>query len=119
MQNKYQTIKNTSLIKMSDNSNLSVSTLGLYPYAISDLIVTGFNIEEDEVSFIAENGNNQKEEPVTDYTRIIDDSAWKRLIENEKDSTNNKLNNYFISRNITDKNDYTGMFEGKNLIVVL
>ena len=119
MQNKYQTFKNTSLIKMSDNSNLSVSTLGLYPYAISDLIVTGFNIEEDEVSFIAENGNNQKEEPVTDYTRIIDDSAWKRLIENEKDSTNNKLNNYFISRNITDKNDYTGMFEGKNLIVVL
>ena len=31
----------------------------------------------------------------------------------------NKLNNYFINRNITPKNEYTGIFEGKNLIVIL
>lgn len=121
MQNKLQTIKNTSLIKMTDNSNLSVSSLGLYPYALSDLIVTTFNIEEDEIVIIADNNDNKNNEPeeVTDYTRIINDEAWNRLIENEKDSTNNKLNKYFINRDITDKNDFTGIFEGKNLIVVL
>ena len=54
-----------------------------------------------------------------DYTRTIDDTAWKALIENEVNKTYNKLNNYFINRNITPKNEYTGIFEGKNLIVIL
>lgn len=117
MQNKLQSIKNTSLIKTSDNSNLSVSQFGVFTYALSDLAITAFNIEEDDVIIIA--NNDKEEEEVTDYTRTIDDTAWKMLIENETNSTNNKLNNYFINRDITDKNDYTGIFEGKNLIVVL
>ena len=117
MQNKLQSIKNTSLIKTSDNSNLSVSQFGVFTYALSDLAITAFNIEEDDVIIIA--NNDKEEEEVTDYTRTIDDTAWKVLIENETNSTNNKLNNYFINRDITDKNDYTGIFEGKNLIVVL
>ena len=56
---------------------------------------------------------------ITDYTRTIDDTAWNSVIDNEKNSTYNKLNNYFINREITPKNEYTGLFEGKNLIVVL
>ncbi len=116
MQNKLQSINNTDLIKTSDNSNLSVSQFGLYVYALSDIAISTFNIEPPEAEIIA-NVEEQKEE--TDYTRKIDDEAWLALIENEKNATNNKLNNYFISRDITDKNDYTGIFEGKNLIVVL
>lgn len=116
MQNKLQSVKNTELIRMSDNSNLSVSQFGLYPYAISDLAITIFDFELDDIE-IATNTEEQKEE--NDYTRKIDDTAWKMVIENENNSTYNKLNNYFINRPITDKNDYTGIFEGKNLIVVL
>ena len=37
---------------------------------------------------------------------------------NEKNASFKKLNNYFISQKITNKNVYTGKFEGKNLIVV-
>ncbi len=119
MQNKLQTIKNTSLIKTSDNSNLSVSQFGLYVYALSDLSIGTFNIEEDEIEIIANNDKPIENEIVTDNTRVIDDTAWNEVIANEKDSTYNKLNKYFISRDITDKNDYTGIFEGKNLIIVL
>ncbi len=121
MQNKLQTIKNSSLIKTSDNSNLSVSQFGLFTYAISDISITTFGIEEDEVVIIANNDAKEKETEVIapDYNRVIDDTAWNELINNEKDSTYNKLNNYFINRSITPKNDYTGIFEGKNLIVVL
>ncbi len=117
MQNKLQSIKNSSLIKTSDNSNLSVTQFGVFTYALSDIAISTFDIEEDEVVIIA--NHDKEEEEITNYTRTIDDSAWKMLIENEKDTTNNKLNNYFINRNITDKNEYTGIFEGKNLIVVL
>lgn len=118
MQNKLQTIKNSSLIKTSDNSNLSVSQFGVYTYALSDLAIQAFHIEEDEIEIVETNPNSVNE-VVTNYTRTIDDTAWNMLIDNEKDSTLNKLNKYFINRDITDKNDYTGIFEGKNLIVVL
>ena len=29
------------------------------------------------------------------------------------------LHNYYSSKSITDKNDYTGMFKDKNLIVIM
>ena len=118
MQNELQSIKNSTLIRTSDNSNLSVSQFGLFTYALSDMTITTFNIEDDSIEFIATN-IPKEEEPVNDYTRIIDDTAWNMLIQNEKNTTYNKLNNYFINRSITPKNDYTGIFEGKNLIVVL
>ena len=119
MQNKLQSIKNTTLIKTSDNSNLSVSQFGLFTYALSDLTITTFDIEDDSVELIATDIPKKEEAVVNDYTRIIDDTAWNMLIENETNSTYNKLNNYFINRSVTPKNDYTGIFEGKNLIVVL
>ena len=31
----------------------------------------------------------------------------------------NELNQYFINNNIEDKNSYTGLFEDKNLIVIM
>ena len=61
----------------------------------------------------------KEEEPITDYSRLIDDTAWEQLIANETSKTKNNLNNYFINRDITSKNDYTGLFEDKNLIVIM
>jgi phosphoglycerol transferase MdoB-like AlkP superfamily enzyme len=62
---------------------------------------------------------NIKGNTVTDYTRTIDDSAWEQVAANETNVNYKTLNNYFMSRSITDKNEYTGMFEGKNLIVIM
>ena len=118
MQNKLQTISNKELILSNDNSNLSVSQFGVYVYGISDIIVNTFNIEyESDYTFSNNNSNNNKVE--TDYNRVIDDRSWNALIENETSSTYNKLNNYFINREITPKNDKTGIYKDKNLIVIL
>ena len=38
---------------------------------------------------------------------MIDDSAWQMLIENTDKKSYNTLNNYFINRSITQKNEYT------------
>ncbi len=51
--------------------------------------------------------------------REIDDTAWEKLIANTSDSTYKTLNNYFINRQITPKNEMTGKFEGKNLIIIM
>ena len=117
MQNELQTVKNTSLLKYPENSNLSVSQFGVLVYGISDINSYVFNITGDEIDYVSTNKNNNS--VITDYTRIIDDTAWNKLIENEKNSTFNKLNNYFINREITSKNEYTGIFKDKNLIVIL
>ena len=118
LQHKLQTISNKELLLSNDNSNLSVSQFGVYVYGISDIIVNTFNIEyESDYTFSNNNFNNNEVE--TDYNRFIDDSSWNALIENETSSTYNKLNNYFINREITPKNDKTGIYKDKNLIVIL
>lgn len=118
MQNKLQSIDDKTLILTSDNSNLSVSRFGVLMYGISDVIIQVFDIEVDDVGEVFID-SKKEEKQVSDYTRHIDDTAWKNVMEKELNSTYKKLDEYFINRDITDKNQYTGIFEGKNLIVVL
>ena len=123
MQNELQPVPNKLLIKAPENSNLAVSQFGVNVYFWSDIRSVVFKTDLSELQMeyttsiggtVTNNGNI-----ITDYTRHIDDTAWNSVIENETNQTYNKLNNYFINREITPKNEYTGMFEGKNLIVVL
>ena len=116
MQNKLQTISNISLLKYPENSNLSVSQFGVLTYGITDIYSYLFNINGDDNIII---NVNKEEEEITDYSRKIDDTAWNKLIENETNKTLNNLNEYFINRDITEKNKYTGIFKDKNLIVIL
>lgn len=116
MQNKTQSIKNTNLILSSSNANLSVSQFGILVYGTSDIIITTFDITPNIEDYDYVSGSDNKEE---DNSREIDDTAWNNVIAEESNSTYNKLNNYFINREVTPKNDHTGIFKDKNLIVVL
>ncbi len=118
MQNPLQSIKNKSLFVYPDNSNLSVSQFGFLVYGATDIISQVFNIDvADNFEYLYKNPILNKE--VTDYTKTIDDYSWNELISRETKETYNKLNNYFINREITPKNEYTGLFADKNLIVIL
>lgn len=55
----------------------------------------------------------------TDNTRIIDDTEWKIKMENESDSSIKSLDQFFLNQNISPKNDMTGIFKGKNLILIM
>lgn len=44
---------------------------------------------------------------------------FENLIENEQDEAIKEMNEYFNAQEPTNKNEYTGMFEGKNLIVLV
>ncbi len=117
-QNKLQLISTKSLFDNPSIPNIAMSQFGFTGYLFVDTksIVFPQSLEEktdfDNSYVIAE----QKE---TDWTRRIDSSYWETVIANEKNANYKKLSNYYISQEITDKNDYTGMFEGKNLIIIM
>lgn len=122
-QNELQTDSNYSLWLYPENSNLAVNNYGVAVYGFCDIKSVVLGINADTLTEIENNTPtdqpNHENDPVTDYTRTIDDTAWNELIKNTNDSTKKTLNNYFINRPITPKNEYTGMFEGKNLVIVM
>lgn len=116
MQNELQLESTKSLFKKPENPNISVNQFGTSVFGILDVKTTLFASHTDEfIDF------SQEEKPteVTDYSRVIDDTKWVEL-NNETTNKNHKtLNSYFMNRTITDKNEYTGKFAGKNLIVIM
>ena len=117
MQNKYQTISNKELFKNATNPSLAIKNFGTTVYFMLDLKGTIIGLD-DEVGYMPTN-TNDPEKPVSDNSRHIDDTLWKLVMEEETDSNMSKLNEYFINREITEKNEYTGIFKDKNLIVIM
>lgn len=115
MQNELQLRTTKELFYNPDLPNIAVSQFGVITYGLMDVknvIIPNTNADEF--------GNYKKQKQIiSDYTRYIDDKAWEKLIESTSNQNYQTLNNYFISQEITPKNDYTGMFKGKNLIVIL
>ncbi len=123
MQNELQTESNYSLWLYPENSNMTVNNFGVSMYVFADIKSHILGIDEEDVARLEEEKiKTEKKKPnqvLDDYSRIIDDTAWNKLIKNTNDETYKTLNNYFINRTITPKNEMTGLFEGKNLIVIL
>jgi phosphoglycerol transferase MdoB-like AlkP superfamily enzyme len=117
MQNDLQLTSNKDLIVNPSVPSTAIHEFGTTMFALGDIRVTLFPMDE-QLSYTY---NKKKSDSVvvSDYTRVIDDASWENVIANEKNNTYNTLNNYFISQNITDKNEYTGMFKDKNVIVIM
>lgn len=70
----------------------------------------------DEDNSLAEGG--MVEQPI-EYDYNVLDIDFNTLINEETNETVLKLHKYFSTQNGTKKNEYTGKFKGKNLIMVL
>lgn len=116
MQNKLQVVSNSKLFKNPSVPSIAIKQFGVTMYGILDVNRYFFPTETtDEYSI----ENNKKNNSRVDNTRKFDDTKWEELINNETNKKLNTLNNYFINNNITDINDYTGLFKDKNLIVIM
>ncbi len=60
---------------------------------------------------------NESEEQVVEYNKL--DIDFDALIESEKDESIKSIYNYLKNKKATNKNEYTGMYKGKNLIFIL
>ena len=123
MQNEIQLVATKELFRNPSNPNIAANQFGISTFGILDVKTAIFPVEESSVEVKFENKNNNANantDPTEeDRTRKIDDTAWNKLAESETNIDYKNLNNYFMSRQITSKNDYTGVFEGKNLIVIM
>lgn len=111
-QNKLQSISNKDLFQNPSNPSIAIKEFGTTVYVLLDVKNLFTDNDNDEIV---------SEKPIysKDPDNKVDDTKWLELIENEEDIILNNLNNYYINNNITGENSYTGLFEDKNLIVIM
>ena len=120
--NKNDTYSAYNLYYNINSESKIVETFGLFTYTRVDVkrVLFGFEEkltmnEEPDVPNIPE--EEEPEEVVPTYNEIEID--FDTLIANETNSTIKSMLEYFKNSDATNKNEYTGMFEGKNLIFIL
>lgn len=123
MQDDYQSSSAYDLFMKPTNASLVVRNFGFIGYGILDIKEYFFpgksysNIELDPNDLETLPTDNPEEKEV--YHSYINNSDWLDLINSEKNEELNTLNKYFIGNHATMTNDYTGLFQGKNLIVIM
>ncbi len=117
MQNELQIVSNKKLFENPSVPSISVRQFGVITFGILDL--KNYFLPSELIDQFVIDTNKDISSNNTSNERIIDDTKWKEIIEEETNSTLKSLNNYFINNNITNVNDNTGVFEGKNLIVIM
>lgn len=118
MQNDIQLKTNKELFNNPDMPNIAMGQFGYTMYAFVDMKSVLSPAKNTETTSF-DNGYKKQEQVISDYTRYIDDTLWEQIIKDETDSNYKKLNNYFISQEITDRNEFSGFFKNKNLIVIM
>lgn len=129
MQNKKQAVSSYDLFLKPNNPSLTVNDFGYIGFGLLDVKEYFFpgKDREREIHFdpnsLLNNSNNDVEpidgELVFLPQTTIDDKDWVNLIQRETNTTKNNLNKYFISVTPSKTNEYTGIFEDKNLIMIL
>lgn len=94
---------------------LSAKKFGLLTTMNLDLERSIFGLKEKKIEIDIGKDNNVPEE--ADYNTI--DINFEELMNNEKNDTIKTLHNYFSNVIGTKKNNYTGMFKGKNVVFFL
>ena len=117
MQNKLQTISNKELFAYPSIASTTINQFGVLGFGFLDIKSTMVEAPSKVIYTAFE--NNGKDNNNSESKREIDDTILDEIIKNEKDTTLNNINNYIKNKDITDYNSHTGMFEGKNLIVIM
>ena len=113
-----------NLYSKVNSPTLSANKMGIMTTMRLDLQRLFFGFEEDvseviNVSADVEDNNPEDEAPKLEekieYNEL--DINWDNLIENEKNSKIKTIYEYKKNTSPSNKNEYTGMFEGKNLVV--
>ena len=116
LQNNLQLVSNKELFMTASNPAIAVDQYGTFGFFFIDLKTYLFPVEIEEAQFTEVIERNEE---ITEFSRVIDDTAWKQLISNEQDQTKKEIMTYLINQDITDKNDMTGIFKDKNVIFIM
>lgn len=111
-----------NLYSKVNSPTLSANKMGIMTTMRLDLQRLFFGFEEDiseVINLDVEDSDSEDEAPKleekVEYNEL--DINWDNLIENEKNSKIKTIYEYMKNTSPSNKNGYTGMFEGKNLVV--
>lgn len=106
-----------------NNNALNVETIGVLPafyLDFKDIVMNNHKDIEIEIPSIDEDNNQNEEEKLNEetYSYNILDIDFDNLVSNEKNKTLLNMHKYLKSDKGSLKNEYTGLFKDKNLIVI-
>lgn len=109
------------------DADISVREFGLLYTESLDVKYNVFGVEQElslgeEIASSEESGSETEVEPdpgpVIDTSPNVSDVDFAALAESEKNKNLKALNSYFAEKRPTNKNEYTGMYKGYNLISI-
>lgn len=95
--------------------NQTAQTFGILTTLRLDIERTLTNFKEETITI--DNKVEKEEEPQKEYNTL--DINFEKLIQNEENNDIKTIHEYMNSITPTEKNEYTGMFKGKNLIAIV
>ncbi len=116
MQNKFQTTTNRELFKNVSNPSLAINQFGTNVFGVLD--VKSYLFPSDQEITVFKKASKSSKKIKSEKTRSVSNDL-QTIADNETDIKYLNLHNYFLSNEVTDYNDYTGMFKDKNVIVIL
>lgn len=118
-QNENQIKSNRELYESPTLIELSLRQFGTVRFLWRDIVYMVLPHKDVEVP-IVDIPEGEPETPVEpNYERVIDDTEWKEKMNNETDAVVKNLDEFFLSQTITPKNEMTGIFKDKNLILIM
>ena len=116
---KFQTTSNKNLFLTVSNTTNSMTKFGSSTFALLDIRQKFFPITIEESFVSAGKKTNNRESD--GFTKIegISDLEWQEIISATERKDYKTLNEYFMNLDDSYTNEYTGMFEGKNVIFIL
>lgn len=122
--NKNETYSAYNLYYNINSEMKTVEEFGLFTYTRLDIkrVIFGFDekltiTDEPEIPSGSDDEEEEETPPEVTYNEI--DIDFDTLISSETNETIKSMLEYFKNSDPTNKNEYTGMFEGKNLIFIL
>ena len=109
MQNPIQMIPNSTLFFSPTNSSIAINQFGTSVFGILD--VKSVMLPR----MVINTKSNYEEKDTEDITSEL----LKEIISEETDPIMNSLNEYFLNQKTHEDNEYTGLFAGKNIIVIM
>lgn len=118
-QNPTQIQSNQKLYERPLLLELALKQFGTVRFLWRDIVYMIHPAEEETIVIDKEPKKDNPEPVEPDYVRNIDDKEWLQMIANEKNSTIKNLHEFYINQSITPKNEMTGVFKDKNLILIM
>ena len=106
------------LIPSDNNIEKYLASNGPITYLFNDIYKLIFGQTSDN-NLIFEVSPSPETSPETDNSRSIDQSEWESLADKEEDENIVAIDNFLMNQNITDYNEYTGIFKDKNVITIM